>query len=68
MIWQMSNIVSFNVDYISNLFILKLRLNKGIGWTQNIRDPKWVTPHEHFNVHLRREVGTPVASPDELRY
>jgi hypothetical protein len=39
-----------------------------MGWTQNLRDPKGATPHEHLNVHLRSEVGTPVASPDQLRY
>jgi hypothetical protein len=49
------------------MFILKLRLNKGMGWTQNVSDPEGVTSHEYFDVaYLRSEVDTSVASPDQL--
>lgn len=62
----MPNIVSYDVDYISHVLILKLRLNKGMCWTENIQDPEEVTLHEYFNTaYLRSEVDTPVTSPDQ---
>ena len=56
----MPNIASHDVDYISNVFILKLRLNKGMGWTQNVREPEGVTPHEYFNVAFCEVIWAPL--------